>query len=25
MQSIGQEDAWAVIRAYFNQHGLVSQ
>ena len=22
---ITQEDAWAVIRAYFDQHGLVSQ
>lgn len=24
-QSINQEDAWAIIRAYFDQHGLVSQ
>jgi len=24
-QQITQEDAWAIIRAYFDQHGLVSQ
>ena len=24
-QEIDSEDAWAVIKAYFKQHGLVSQ
>ncbi len=24
-QEISQEDAWALIKAYFHQHGLVSQ
>ncbi len=24
-QEINQEDAWTVIKAYFKQHGLVSQ
>lgn len=24
-EEIDSEDAWAVIRAYFKQHGLVSQ
>lgn len=25
VNEINQEDAWTVIRAYFKQHGLVSQ